>query len=87
MRGELETDPTEPDHSGQYPHSPVPDEPDIAWLRQRLQPYRVESLDGAAEGLLTSYYEPVMVAARKPGNGRYGPIEPAPGRYVRDRVV
>ena len=36
VRGELETDPTEPDHSGQYPHSPVPDEPDIAWLRQRL---------------------------------------------------
>ena len=25
--------------------------------------------------------------ARKPGNARHKPIEPAPGRYVRERVV
>ena len=36
VRGELDTDPTEPAHSGPYRHSQVPDEPDIAWLRQRL---------------------------------------------------
>jgi membrane-bound lytic murein transglycosylase A len=38
-----------------------------AWLVQHLQPYRVESLDGTASGLITGYYEPVIRARRKPG--------------------
>jgi membrane-bound lytic murein transglycosylase A len=39
------------------------------WLMSQLQPYRVESLDGQASGLLTSYYEPVFEASRirRPG--------------------
>jgi membrane-bound lytic murein transglycosylase A len=37
-----------------------------AWMVSRLQPYRVESLSGAADGLLTSYYEPVFRASRQP---------------------
>ncbi len=37
-----------------------------AWMVSRLQPYRVESLNGAADGLLTSYYEPVFRASRQP---------------------
>ena len=41
-----------------------------AWLRQRLQPYRVEAAGGSAEGLLTSYYEPVFDASRTP-SARY----------------
>ena len=36
-----------------------------AWMVARLQPYRVETLQGAAEGLLTSYYEPVLKASRQ----------------------
>ncbi len=36
VRGQLGEDPTEPPHSGLYPHPPVPDEPDIADLRRRL---------------------------------------------------
>ena len=36
-----------------------------AWMVSRLQPYRVESLSGAADGLLTSYYEPVFRASRQ----------------------
>lgn len=35
-----------------------------AWLMQRLQPYRVETSAGGTEGLLTAYFEPVLVAAR-----------------------
>ncbi len=35
------------------------------WMRTRLQPYRVEPLTGATEGLLTSYYEPVFDASRR----------------------
>jgi membrane-bound lytic murein transglycosylase A len=37
-----------------------------AWMRERLQPYRVEPLQGPAEGLLTAYYEPLLEAARLP---------------------
>ena len=37
-----------------------------AWLEQRLQPYRVESPQGDANGLLTAYYEPVLEASRQP---------------------
>lgn len=36
VRGALGQDPTEPQHSGQYAFPPVPDEPAIADLRQRL---------------------------------------------------
>lgn len=39
------------------------------WLMQRFQPYRVETLQGASEGLLTSYYEPVLEASRLPRPG------------------
>jgi len=37
VRGHLGDDPTEPRHSGVYPHPPVPDEPDIRDLRRRLK--------------------------------------------------
>lgn len=36
-----------------------------AWMMGRLQPYRVETLQGTSEGLLTSYYEPVLKASRQ----------------------
>ena len=35
-----------------------------AWLEQRLQPYRVEALDGTSEGLATGYFEPLIDASR-----------------------
>ncbi len=37
-----------------------------AWLQQRLQPYRVEAADGAVDGLLTGYFEPLVEASRQP---------------------
>ncbi len=36
VRGTLDEDPSEPPHSGKYPHAPVPDEPAIADVRRRL---------------------------------------------------
>jgi len=36
VRGDAAQDPTEPPHSGPYPFAPVPDEADIAQMRQRL---------------------------------------------------
>lgn len=41
------------------------------WLMRNLQPYRVESLEGAASGLITGYYEPLIEARRQPG-GAFG---------------
>lgn len=35
-----------------------------SWMTRRLQPYRVETPVGAAEGLLTAYFEPVLQASR-----------------------
>ena len=35
-----------------------------AWLQQRLQPFRIESLDGVADGLVTGYFEPLVAASR-----------------------
>lgn len=49
-----------------------------AWMVSRLQPYRVETLQGAAEGLLTSYYEPVFKASRQSGNGYSVPLYQPP---------
>lgn len=37
-----------------------------AWLQQQLQPYRIESLEGQAAGLLTGYFEPLLDARRRP---------------------
>jgi len=34
------------------------------WMVRHLQPYRVEPLDGATDGLLTGYFEPVLQASR-----------------------
>ena len=45
---------------------------------QRLQPYRVESLEGSAEGLLTAYYEPVIAASRVAAKGYTVPLYRAP---------
>jgi len=36
-----------------------------AWLEQRLRPYRLESHDGRAEGLITGYFEPLIAARRQ----------------------
>ncbi|RZJ27195.1 MAG: transglycosylase [Haliea sp.] len=49
-----------------------------AWMMNRLQPYRVESPQGQAEGLLTSYYEPVLRASRQSASGYTVPIYQPP---------
>ncbi len=49
-----------------------------AWMVSRLQPFRVESTQGIADGLLTSYYEPVLRASRQSGNGYEVPLYKAP---------
>ncbi|WP_082448185.1 murein transglycosylase A [Xylophilus sp. Leaf220] len=62
-----------------------------AWMVQNLQPYRVEAADGNAEGLLTSYYEPVIPASRLPTAQHTVPLYkmPSPMRkpwYTRQQI-
>ena len=49
-----------------------------SWMVTRLQPYRVETLQGSADGLLTSYYEPVLKASRQASGGYEVPLYRAP---------
>ena len=48
------------------------------WMQARLQPHRIESTQGEATGLLTSYYEPVIDARRIPASGFTVPLYQAP---------
>ncbi|MBX9611437.1 MAG: MltA domain-containing protein [Burkholderiales bacterium] len=45
-----------------------------AWMMSRLQPYRVEPLQGPSEGLLTAYFEPLLEATRQPAPGFQVPL-------------
>ncbi len=49
-----------------------------AWMQERLQPYRVESLQGEASGLLTGYFEPTLEASRELRPGFAAPLYRAP---------
>lgn len=51
------------------------------WMMRKLQPFRVESLQGSADGLLTSYYEPVLRASRQSGNGFEVPLYKVPAGF------
>ena len=46
--------------------TPASDADARQWLQLRLRPYRVESLEGNAEGLATGYFEPQVEAQRQP---------------------
>jgi membrane-bound lytic murein transglycosylase A len=56
-----------------------------AWMLARLQPYRVEPLQGGTEGLLTGYYEPMMDASRTPRPGYEVPLYRAPATLGQRR--
>ncbi|OYY62024.1 MAG: transglycosylase [Burkholderiales bacterium 28-67-8] len=44
--------------------APADDAAARSWLQGRLQPYRVESLEGSDRGLITGYFEPLIEASR-----------------------
>ena len=54
------------------------DEDRRLWMMAHLQPYRVESLEGQSEGLLTSYYEPLLEASATPRAGFEVPLYAPP---------
>lgn len=48
------------------------------WLQARLQPYRVESPEGSADGLITGYFEPLVEAQRQPRGAFRVPLHAPP---------
>ena len=48
----------------QLAHAPVAQQ--RRWMRDKLQPYRVESHEQRQQGLLTGYYEPALTGSRRP---------------------
>jgi membrane-bound lytic murein transglycosylase A len=57
-----------------------------AWMMRSLQPYRVEPLQGAGDGLLTGYYEPLLDATRQPGPSTAVPLYAPPAGLARGRT-
>jgi len=55
------------------------------WLAQRLQPYRVEAVDGQAQGLLTGYFEPLVEASRTRRGAFQVPLYAAPADLAARR--
>lgn len=49
-----------------------------AWMRQHLQPWRIEDRSGSTEGLLTGYFEPHFDARRRPDREHRAPIHQPP---------
>ena len=58
--------------------APASDASARAWMRQRLQPWRVEANDGTSEGLITGYFEPLVEARRVAGGAYRVPLHAAP---------
>jgi membrane-bound lytic murein transglycosylase A len=56
-----------------------------AWMAARLQPYRVEPLQGAGDGLLTGYYEPMLDATRQPTGRNNVPLYRPPATLAQRR--
>ncbi|MCC2673921.1 MAG: rane-bound lytic murein transglycosylase precursor (Murein hydrolase A)-like protein [Ramlibacter sp.] len=55
------------------------------WMVRRLQPYRVEPLQGGSDGLLTGYYEPVLDASRQPTPAQQTPLYRPPADLATRR--
>ncbi len=63
-----------------------PDETRVrGWLQTHLQPYRVEPLDGAGDGLITGYYEPLFAASRVRRPGFQVPLYAPPADLAQRR--
>jgi membrane-bound lytic murein transglycosylase A len=57
-----------------------PPDDTFAWqfLQRELQPYRLETLEGAVDGLATGYFEPLVQASRQPQPGFAVPLHRPP---------
>ncbi len=58
--------------------TPASDASARAWVRQRMQPWRVESTEGESAGLVTGYFEPLVEARRVAGGAFRIPLHGVP---------
>ena len=58
--------------------TPATDASARAWIKQRMQPWRVESTEGESAGLVTGYFEPLVEARRVAGGNFRIPLHGAP---------
>ncbi|MDC8771491.1 murein transglycosylase A [Roseateles albus] len=65
--------------------APADDAQASLWLMQHLRPYRVESHQGEAVGLLTGYFEPMLEATRRPQASFQVPVHAAPADLMQRR--
>ncbi len=65
--------------------APADDAQTSLWLMQHLRPFRVESHQGEAQGLLTGYFEPMLEATRRPQASFQVPVHAAPGDLAQRR--
>lgn len=56
-----------------------------AWLEAHLRPWRVESLDGDATGLVTGYFEPLVDGSRTSRPGFRVPLHAPPADLVKNK--
>ncbi len=56
-----------------------------AWLRQRLKPWRIETPEGAVNGLVTGYFEPLIEASRVARGAFRVPLHAAPADLASRR--
>jgi len=56
-----------------------------AFAMRWLQPWRIESADGQAEGMATGYFEPLIEAARRPRDGFRVPVYAPPADIATRR--
>jgi len=57
-----------------------------AWMQRRLQAYRVESLQGEIQGLLTAYFEPVFQASRNRSADYPVPLYQPPAKMTKGQT-
>lgn len=55
------------------------------FLQRELQPFRIESLDGAPDGLATGYFEPLVAASRNRRPGFTVPVHRPPADLAQRR--
>ncbi len=66
--------------------APASDAAAREWLQQRLQPYRIEALDGSGDvGLITGYFEPLVEATRRPRGAYRIPLHLPPADLATRR--
>lgn len=66
----------------------APDEISVrVFMRERLQPWRVETTDGRTDGMMTGYFEPFIAASRTPSARFSVPLHALPSDLIAAQTL